>query len=168
MTGHLSRHPQTVGRRRMVTVALPVVSRLFRRLTVLLVLLSLATPVWAVQAHGGVEGLVTHQLGHLFFTTGMGYLLYRLALAKTKGPGWFEFRLFLWLLIAWNLVSFTGHWMNQHVDAARYVREGAQIVAYRVDGPWDALFYATQFDHLVLLPAFTALVLALLKWRREP
>jgi hypothetical protein len=64
-----------------------------------------ANPAWAVQAHGGAEGLLSHQIGHLLFATGMGYLLFRLRTMRQSGRGWLEFKTSIWLLIAWNVVT---------------------------------------------------------------
>ncbi|NIP99244.1 MAG: hypothetical protein GWO19_01335, partial [Nitrospinaceae bacterium] len=47
-----------------------------------------ATPVWAVQTHGGSEGLVAHQIGHLLFVLGMIYLLVRIHSMQLRGRGW--------------------------------------------------------------------------------
>ena len=57
---------------------------------------------WAVQQHGGAEGLVSHQIGHLLFIIGMFYLLYRLQVASPTGGGWPHFKLFVWLIICWK------------------------------------------------------------------
>ena len=35
-------------------------------------LVNRAMPVYAVQGHGGSEGLVSHQVGHILFISGMG------------------------------------------------------------------------------------------------
>jgi hypothetical protein len=127
----------------------------------------MATPALAVQSHGGAEGLVSHQIGHTLFTAGMGYLLYRTKSTSLKGPGWFEFRLFLWLLIAWNLMTFSGHWMNEFVSSDKFVYTNKHVVAFKVDTLFDAIFYLTRLDHLVLVPSFVLLLLALRKWRMQ-
>lgn len=121
----------------------------------------------AVQGHGGAEGLVGHQIGHLLFTMGLSYLFYKIKQARLNAPGWFEFKAFLWMLFFWNLLTFTGHWMNEFVDQGKFSKVGAHIVHMNIDGPWDALFYLTRLDHLLLAPAFFLLYLALRKWRAQ-
>lgn len=127
-------------------------------------------PAWAVQQHRGAEGLVIHELGHLLFIIGMAFLLYRMERPGTRwltrGGGWFEFKLSIWLIILWNLLTFYGHWHNELIDPDKYVRIGGTISAFIISTPLDLLFYFSRLDHLLLLPAFAFLLLALTKWRR--
>ncbi|PLX72337.1 MAG: hypothetical protein C0615_12270 [Desulfuromonas sp.] len=128
---------------------------------------SVASPTWAVQAHGGAEGLVSHQIGHILFTIGMAYLLLRLRTIRFQKKGWFEFKLFLVLLIAWNIMTFTGHWMNEIVPAEKFVKSQNHTATFRIDNLFDGIYYATRLDHLILVPSFLFLLVALKKWRRE-
>lgn len=123
------------------------------------------TPAWAVQSHGGTEGLVIHQIGHSLFSVGMGYLLYRLYVLRLTGSGWIEFKIFLWLLLLWNVMTFSGHWMNESVAAEKFLKLQSHTEAFTITGIFDALYYLTRLDHLVLVPAFVFLLLALRKWR---
>ncbi len=122
---------------------------------------------WAVQSHGGAEGLVSHQVGHFLFTIGMSYLLYRLYTMHVEGVGWFEFKIFLWLLILWNITTFSGHWMNEFVDNSKFIRSNGSVLAFKTENISDVIFYLTRLDHLVLVPAFAFLALALRKWRAQ-
>ena len=125
------------------------------------------TAALAVQQHGGAEGLVAHQIGHAFFAGCIGYLLLKVFHTGMNSSGWREFKTFLWLIVAWNVLTFSGHWMWEHVDPAKYTRLNNQIVSYRVDGIVDGYFYLTRLDHLLMVPAFVFLLLALRKWRRQ-
>ena len=129
-------------------------------------LVSLAMPVYAVQQHGGAEGLVSHQVGHILFISGMGYLLYMVYHNRITDPGWFEFKSFLWLIIFWNILTFSGHWMREIVDSEKFIRQGNQVTGFIVTESFDAFFYLTRLDHLLLVPSFVFLLLALQKWRR--
>jgi hypothetical protein len=122
---------------------------------------------WAVQQHGGAEGLVSHQIGHFLFITGMVYMLYRLHISSPRGPGWFEFKLFVWLIICWNLLTFYGHWHRELIDPAKFLVNNGDTVGFIISGPLDILFYFSRLDHLLLLPAFLCLLGALMKWRKE-
>jgi len=133
--------------------------------TALSLLLS-ALPVLAVQQHGGAEGLVSHQIGHILFISGMIYLLYRVYHNRISGPGWFEFKSFLWLIILWNILTFSGHWMRELVRSERFLKQGTQVTAFTVTDTFDAFFYLTRLDHLLLVPSFLFLFFALHKWRR--
>ncbi|MFC1837707.1 hypothetical protein ACFLYW_03400 [Thermodesulfobacteriota bacterium] len=121
-------------------------------------------PAYGVQAHGGTEGLVSHQIGHILFITGMIYMLYRVYQKHISGPGWFEFKGFLWFIILWNILTFSGHWMREIVDAERFIKNNAQVSAFIITDSFDAFFYLTRLDHLLLVPSFIFLHLALKKW----
>lgn len=140
-------------------------TRLF--LLVLLFFAGLDAPcAWAVQAHGGAEGLVSHQIGHILFITGMAYLLSRVHQNQTTRPGWPEFKGFLVFIILWNCITFTGHWLNEIVDPAKYVKVDGQTVGYTITNFTDFVFYFSRLDHLLLVPSFFLLMMALKKWRR--
>jgi len=125
-----------------------------------------AFPAFAVQQHGGAEGLVSHQIGHILFISGMIYLLYRVYHNRMSGPGWFEFKSFLWLIIMWNILTFSGHWMRELVKSERFFKEGAQVIGFSITDTFDAFFYLTRLDHLLLVPSFLFLFFALQKWSR--
>src|SRR5210317_703521 len=122
-----------------------------------------AKPAWAVQAHGGAEGLLSHQIGHLLFATGMGYLLFRLRTMRQSGRGWLEFKTSIWLLIAWNVVTFTGHWMNEFIVKEQFIMDQTTILSFTIANLPDAIYYLTRLDHLILVPSFAFLLMALSK-----
>lgn len=123
------------------------------------------SPAHAVQSHGGSEGLVVHQLGHILFVCGTGYLLFHLRALESKKNGWREFRTFLWLLIVWNLMTFAGHWLNSFETSDKFIKDHANTLYFTIDNLTDAIYYLTRLDHLILVPAFVFLLLALRKWR---
>ncbi|MEN8142698.1 MAG: hypothetical protein ABFQ82_03760 [Thermodesulfobacteriota bacterium] len=123
--------------------------------------------VWAVQQHGGAEGLVAHQIGHALFVAGIGYLLFMISRSGLKGSGWLRFKIFLGLIIAWNFLTFSGHWMREFLDPAKLTKLDGKLISYKIDGLADAYFYLTRLDHLLLVPAFFFLYLSLRKWGRK-
>ena len=127
-----------------------------------------AVPALAVQSHGGAEGLVSHQLGHILFLSGMIYLLVRIYHTDLNGPGWFEFESFLWLIVMWNLLTFTGHWLREIVDTNKFVSDNGHTASFTIASFTDLIFYISRLDHLVLVPAFIMLFRALAIWRRTP
>lgn len=129
--------------------------------------LAFADVAWAVQQHGGAEGLVSHQLGHFLFIIGMFYLLYRLRVFSPSGPGWKEFKLFIWCIILWNFLTFYGHWHRELIDPAKLIHAGGKTTGFIIRGPADILFYISRLDHLFLLPAFLFLLAALMRWRKH-
>lgn len=126
-----------------------------------------ANPAWAVQSHGGGEGLVAHQVGHLLFIVGMVYLLLRIKSLQLKSSGWMEFKIFLWLIISWNLLTFTGHFLNGFMAKEKFFRASGVIVSFSITSLTDALYYLSRLDHLLLVPSFVFLLLALRKWRLQ-
>jgi len=131
------------------------------------ILAGAATPAWAVQSHAGAEGLVTHQIGHLLFGGGMAYLLYRLQRIHLKNYDWFEFEIFLWLIIAWNVLTFSAHALGESVDKTKFILFNGERVAFSINDFTDAWFYLSQLDHLLLVPSFVFLLLALRKWEHQ-
>ena len=125
----------------------------------------LAAPVWAVQSHGGAEGLVSHQLAHLLFIVGVFFLLVHLVRLKFGGQGWRQFYLFLTLIIFWNVLTFSGHWLNEYVGRGKLIKHSGQPIAFVPEGFLDYFYYLSRMDHLLLVPAFAFLLIALKKWK---
>ena len=138
-------------------------------LYVFFVLVPLLFPqaAWAVQQHGGAEGLVSHQVGHLLFICGMFFLLYRLHISAPSGPGWTAFRLFILLIICWNFLTFYGHWHRELIDPDKLLAVNGKTTGFIISGSMDILFYFSRLDHLLLLPAFLCLFTALTRWRKQ-
>jgi len=127
-----------------------------------------AAPAWAVQPHGGTEGMVVHQIGHLLFAGGMAYLLFRLHCIELKQYDWLEFKMFLYCIIAWNVLTFSGHSLSESVDKSKFIYLNGELVAFTISSFSDAWFYLSNLDHLLLVPSFVFLLLALRKWGRQP
>lgn len=136
-------------------------------ITLLLSVFGTANHVYGVQQHGGAEGLVSHQLGHLLFLAGMLTLLIWVCYLNLRGPGWLEFRGFLWFIILWNCLTFAGHWLREVIDLQNFVMADADIVSFEVDDFYSLIFYLSRLDHLLLVPALLLLLRALVIWRRS-
>lgn len=122
---------------------------------------------WAVQTHGGSEGLVSHQIGHFLFTLGMICLLVRVQQIGLASSGWPEFKFFLGLLVVWNIMTFSGHWMNEYVTPDSFVIDSSGGRYFTVETTWDVVYYLTRLDHFILVPALFLLMMALKKWRQQ-
>ncbi|MEN8199423.1 MAG: hypothetical protein ABFR63_05050 [Thermodesulfobacteriota bacterium] len=127
-------------------------------------LLLLPTKAYAVQSHSGTEGLLTHQIGHFLFFTGMLVLLYRVKQNRLHKPGWPEFTRFLYIILFWNILTFSGHWLHEYIRPEQFVRHGHQTIGLQVDTASDLIFYLSRLDHLLLVPAIFMLFLAIRKW----
>ena len=128
--------------------------------------LAAAEPAWAVQSHGGIEGLVVHQLGHVLFAGGVVYLLYHQRRLKQRLKEYtsFEFTMFLWFMLAWNFLTFVGHALREYANPANFIYVDGELFAYTINDFADVLFYLSRLDHLLLVPSFIFLLLALKKW----
>lgn len=127
-----------------------------------------AAPALATQTHGGMEGLMSHQLGHLLFMLGMATLLVSILRRGLQGPGWAHFKIFLLLAISWNVLTFAGHWLQGQVASQRLTTADGRIYGFQITDISGALFYLSNLDHILLVPAFLFLLLALLQWRNAP
>lgn len=136
-------------------------------LTVILFYLVLCvSPAWAVQSHGGAEGLVSHEIGHILFIIGMAFLLFRIHLESLTGLSWRMFKYFLIFIILWNILTFSGHMMNEMVDTGKIIKSNGHTIGFLVESPFDLLYYMTRLDHLLLVPAFIFLYISLGRWRK--
>lgn len=126
-----------------------------------------AQSAWAVQEHGGAEGLVSHEIGHILYVAGMAFVLFHLAKSGARTTAWLRFRWFLYLIILWNILTFTGHWMRAAHWPDHMQKVGGHTVAYQISDLSDAIFYLTRLDHILLVPALLFLLLALKSWRAE-
>lgn len=118
----------------------------------------------AVQTHGGSEGLVAHQIGHVLFVVGMATILCMVITNRIHGPGWSSFKNFLFLILCWNLLTFTGHWLNELIDTENFINVLGQKSGFKIESSIDFLFYLSQLDHILLVPALVFLALALKEW----
>lgn len=136
-------------------------------LTGLVLILVSALPAFAVQEHRGAEGMVAHQLGHLLLIAGCG-VLFRHSQPFAATPGWRQFRLFLSLLICWNLLAFAGHLMDPLMEEDRFLVRDGRRIGFLLSSFDGLLYYLSRLDHLILVPAFLQLLCAINSWRRQP
>ncbi len=137
--------------------------RITNSLSVATLLIFLPARAYAVQHHGGAEGLVSHLIGHVLFLTGI--IIFIAWIIKHHDRGWPAFKKCLGFLLAWNILTASGHILDEFQDPARIIRSGGRIIAYRADNLIDFYFYLTRLDHLLLVPAFIFLLMAILRWR---
>ncbi|EFL50756.1 hypothetical protein DesfrDRAFT_2517 [Solidesulfovibrio fructosivorans JJ]] len=135
-------------------------------LLALLVELALQPPAeaLAIQTHGGVEGLYTHQFGHVLFLVAMVVLYFRLRrLVEWTSRGWRLIGASCLLFAMWNAVAFWGHWLEESMSAMPFA--GGPTPWSRelvVSSGWKALlFYACKLDHLLSVPAMLLFLLGL-------
>ncbi len=126
-------------------------------LTVLVVCWSFLVPenAWALQSHGAPEGLYVHQMAHMFVALAMAYWFWDIRRSSFAGKGWQYLQIFCVLMLAWNIVAFTGHAVAVSLDAGHF-STGTSYLRTRLEGPMDLqkiVYYLTKFDHFVIVPA---------------
>lgn len=140
-------------------------SRKFSALTLLLPLALLLAPdqAWALQSHGASESIYVHQLAHLFFAAALGYLFWDVGRNAFPGRGWRYLQIFCVLMILWNLVAFSGHWLGFHIVETDIIRPSGYFSS-QIIGPLSVLkliYYSATLDHLLSVPALFFLFLSL-------
>lgn len=116
----------------------------------------------AVQHHGGMEGLVSHEIGHVLFMAGL--IMFLVWIRGYHEKGWPAFRSSLFLLLLWNVLTFSGHLLYEMQDGSGFIRDGGRTVAFHAGSAADLYLYLTRFDHVLLLPAMIFLFIALRQW----
>jgi hypothetical protein len=136
-------------------------------LTVLLLLQ--AADAWALQPHGGGEGLYIHQMAHFFFMGSLTYLY--LHTRRTQDPisrGWRYLRLFCIFLFFWNLMAVIGHETAVSLSFDDFSDLGTWNE--RLVLPLSALkitYFVAKMDHFLTVPALLALFFSLRSFYRE-
>lgn len=135
-------------------------------------ILFIAEPALATQAHGAPEGLYAHQLAHIFFILSMGVLIYWLrARQLVKMVAWRHIQYAALFLILWNIDAFCVHLLEEQIAVIDVQRlDGWQI---RISSPnypdlplaW--LYYAAKLDHLLCVPALIFLYAGLKRLLKE-
>jgi hypothetical protein len=130
-----------------------------------LAILIVADPALATQTHGEPEGLVVHQIAHLFFLLSMGTLAYWIqAHGLSRQRAWRLIRYAAIMLMVWNTDAFLAHLLDEqtrliavhHVDSLHLSivpRPGFEFLV--------PFYYLVKLDHLFCVPALVFLYLGL-------
>ena len=119
----------------------------------------LREPDWvlATQLHSNSEGIIVHQLGHLFFLISMAILIFTInGKELTGGRGWKRIQYSAFLFILWNLDAVCAHFLDNQIHAVSLsllgdsqvtitARDGSSILAWA--------YYFPKLDHLLCVPA---------------
>ena len=131
------------------------------------VLLCRPSAAWAIQAHGGAEGVYAHQMAHLFFAFSMGLLIYWLRkrrLISIRGWRYIQYAA-IWFII-WNADAFAGHWLEEQSELIETQRIGLMRISLSMAPGFEWLgpvYYLVKLDHLLCVPAMLCLFLGL-RW----
>jgi hypothetical protein len=134
-------------------------------LAILLPVASFLLPeqAWALQAHGPPESIYVHQLAHIFYAAALGYLFWDIGRNAFPGKGWRYLQLFCILMIFWNLLTFSGHWLGFYI-AETDMGHSTGYFATQLLGPLSSIkliYFCASLDHLLSVPALFFLFMSL-------
>ena len=112
---------------------------------------------YALQLHSGSEGIITHQIGHLFFLFSMVVLIF---IISGKGldiqKGWRLIQFSAFLFILWNGCAIAAHFLDNQIYAVsveRLAHGYARIRTQNNSGLLGWTYYGLKLDHLLCVPA---------------
>lgn len=118
---------------------------------------------WALQTHGGIEGMVVHQLAHVHYILALCVLLWDVSRPDFAARPWLLLRCFCLLMILWNALAFVGHFAQMNLPENDIVTEDGYLSAFLLlplsFGRW--IYYVAALDHLLCVPALFCLFLAM-------
>jgi hypothetical protein len=112
---------------------------------------------FATQLHASSEGIITHQVGHLFFLFSMVALIFTITgkgLHIQRGWRFIQYSAFFFIL--WNLDALCAHFLDNQIQAVTIenislwqvrlvVEKGSSFLAW--------IYYILKLDHLLCVPA---------------
>ena len=131
-------------------------------LTPLVTVMLFCQDAWALQTHGGMEGVVVHQAAHIQYLGALGYLLWDIRRSGFAGVGWLYLQWFCRLMMIWNGIAFIGHFAQIGLSDTAIATDDGYLSALLLPesfGRW--VYYVTAFDHLFITPALLLLFLAM-------
>lgn len=130
-----------------------------------LILLATAVPAWATQTHGEPEGLIVHQLAHVFFAVSMAIFAFWLHRHRlTAAAGWRLIQYAALMLILWNIDAMAAHFLGEQIQLLTVTQVDTwhiQITTRPGYEPLGAWFYVVKLDHLLCVPALILLYMGL-------
>lgn len=114
-------------------------------------------PAVATQLHASSEGIITHQVGHLFFLFSMVALLFTITgkgLNAQKGWRLIQYSAFLFIL--WNLDALTAHFLDNQIYAVTIENislSQVRVTAQNGSAVLAGVYYLLKLDHLFCVPA---------------
>ncbi len=129
--------------------------------TTVVLLVFFPADLFATQLHASSEGIITHQMGHLFFLFSMVTLIFTITgkgLDKQKGWRLIQYSAFFFIL--WNLDAILAHFLDNQIHAVKI--ENISLFKIKIISNSSSLtgfsilalcYYAIKLDHLLCVPA---------------
>lgn len=113
--------------------------------------------LYALQFHSSSEGIITHQIGHLFFLFSMVVLMFIISgKGLTIHKGWRLIQLSAFFFILWNGCAIAAHFLDNQIYAVSIEGRANGYAKIRVQNNSDLLgwvYYCLKLDHLLCVPA---------------
>ncbi|MDY0360032.1 MAG: hypothetical protein RBR08_01115 [Desulforegulaceae bacterium] len=122
----------------------------------LIILILFPDTSYSIQAHGGSEGIVVHQLGHIFFLFSLLALGYWLKSKwALKGKSKLYLRLSCLFLVLWNFDVIFMHFLDEQTEIINVLRSGFEIsiISTINSNSLEYLYYFGKMDHILCVPA---------------
>lgn len=120
-------------------------------------LLALPENLYALQFHSSSEGIITHQIGHMFFLFSMVVLMFIISgKGLTVYKGWRLIQLSSFFFILWNGCAIAGHFLDNQIYAVSVEGLTNGYANIRTQNNSDLLgwvYYGLKLDHLLCVPA---------------
>lgn len=115
----------------------------------------------ATQMHSASEGVVVHQIGHLFFLISMVILYFTIQGKQLYGEkGWRSIQFSALFFVLWNMDALLVHFFDNqlHIVSARVLSmQDIQIESLDGSRQLSVLYYFLRLDHLLCLPGMICL-----------
>lgn len=128
-----------------------------RWLVAAFIILALPLSAHAIQLHTSSEGIITHQVGHLFFLFSMVVLIFTIngkELGKLKGWRYIQYSAIFFVL--WNLDTIAAHFLDNQIHIVRFQNISLNQVSVISDNDSTFLawiYYFLKMDHILCVPA---------------
>ena len=119
--------------------------------------LVLPGPIHAIQLHQGSEGIIVHQVGHLFFLLSMVVLIFIITGRQlNRDKGWRRIQFSAILFVLWNLDTISAHFFDNQIGAVTVENLSLWQLKITALSGSDFLVYfyhSLKLDHLFCVPA---------------
>jgi len=126
-------------------------------LSLFMVCMIVPANAFATQMHSGAEGIIVHQLGHVFFLFSMVIIIFAINgkdLDKEKGWRLIQYSAFLFIL--WNIDAMCAHFLDNQILAVKVEHISPWIIkitSIHKSSALDLIYYFLKLDHIFCVPA---------------